>query len=162
MRIASTSLIALFALTISCFPLVTSSFAQAPILQPSLDLSPEDVVSIQLKALSDSENDPRTNSGIARVWAFAHPANRAVTGPLARFTMMLQSPNYKALISHRAHHMRQISLTEDKAHFAIKITSNGGDLLGYSWQLGKAKTGKYQGMWMTTGVSLVGKLGKAL
>ena len=153
--VCTTTLIALFALVAPCF-------AQAPVLQPNLDLSPEDVVSIQLKALSESENDPNTNSGVARVWAFAHPANRSVTGPLARFTLMLQSPSYKALIGHRAHHLRQISLTADKAHFAIKITSNDGDLLGYSWHLGKARTGEYQGMWMTTGVALVGKLGKAL
>lgn len=144
------------------FALIQACFAQSAVLQPSLELSPEDVISIQLKALSESENDPSTNSGIARVWAFAHPSNRAVTGPLARFASMLQSQNYKALIGHKEHHMRQISVTNDTAHFAIKITSRDGDLFGYSWHLGKVKGGKYQGMWMTTGVALVGRLGKAL
>ncbi len=155
MKILATALIAFLAMVAACY-------AQSPILQPSPDLSAEDVVSIQLKALSESENNPDTNSGVARIWAFAHPANRAATGPLPRFTLMLKSPSYKDLIGHRAHHLRQISMTEDKAHFAIKITSSDGDLLGYSWHLAKVKSGTYQGMWMTTGVALVGKLGRSL
>lgn len=155
MQIIAAALIALLALTGSCL-------AQSPVLRPSPDLSPEDVISIQLKALSDAENDPITNSGVARVWAFAHPANRIVTGPIARFTRMLQSPHYRALIGHRAHHMRRVSLTNDKAHFAIKVTSSDGDVFGYSWHLGKVGSGDYRGMWMTTGVSLVGKLGQSL
>ena len=107
--------------------------AQSPVLQPSAELSPEDVISIQLKALSDAENDPLTDSGVARVWAFAHPANRIVTGPLARFTRMLKSKPYRALIGHRAHHMRQVSLKADQAQFAVKVTSRDGDVFGYSW-----------------------------
>lgn len=150
------------AMVIAFFFLTATCFAQAVVLRPSLDLSPEDVVSIQLKALSEAENDPNTNSGVARVWAFAHPSNRAVTGPLARFSRMLQSPSYKALIGHQSHHMRQVSISDDKAHFAIKVTSSDGDLLGYSWHLGKVKDGPYRGMWMTTGVALVGRLGKSL
>ena len=142
--------------------LVSPSAAQSPVLQPSSALSPEDVISIQLKALSEAENDPKTNSGVARVWAFAHSANRIVTGPLTRFTKMLQSLPYRALIGHRSHHMRQVSLTGDKAHFAIKVTSRDGDVFGYSWHLGKVGAGDYQGMWMTTSVSLVGKLGQSL
>ena len=91
-----------------------------------------------------------------------HPANRVVTGPLARFKRMLQSAQYRALIGHRAHRMRQVSLSDDKAHFAIKVTSSDGDVFGYSWHLGKVDAGSYKGMWMTTGVALVGKLGRSL
>jgi hypothetical protein len=154
MRSAIVTLITFIALTVS-------SVAQSPVL-PNLDLSPEDVVSIQLKALSEAENNPDTNSGIARVWAFAHPSNRMVTGPLPRFALMLQSPNYRALIGHRSHHMEQVSLSADKAHFAIRITSSAGTVFGYSWRVGKVGSGKYKGMWMTTNVTLVGRLGQSL
>lgn len=139
----------------------TPSAAGPPVL-PSRDLTPEDVVSIQLKALSEAENDPATNTGIARVWAFAHPANRAQTGPLPRFTRILESPRYRPLIGHRSHHLRQVALSGDKAHFAIKVTSNTGEVFGYSWHLGKVGEGHYRGMWMTTSVVLVGKLGQSL
>ncbi len=155
MQAVTAAFVAFLALTVTCL-------AQAPVLQPSPELSPEDVISIQLKALSETENNPETNSGVARVWAFAHPANRIVTGPIARFTKMLQSPPYRALIGHRSHHLRRVELTDDKALFAVKVTSGDGDVFGYSWHLGKVGSGDYQGMWMTTGVSLVGKLGQAL
>lgn len=155
MQITTLAFVAFLALTLP-------AAAGSPVLQPNGDLSPEDVISIQLKALSDAENDPLTDSGVARVWAFAHPANKVVTGPLPRFTQMLKSKPYRALIGHRAHHMKQVSLTADKAHFAIKVTDRDGDVFGYSWHLGKVGAGDYQGMWMTTGVSLVGKLGQAL
>ena len=143
------------------FALTLPSGAQAPIL-PSLDLSPEDVLSIQLRALSEAENNPDTNSGIALVWAFAHPSNRVITGPLPRFTLMLQSPSYRALIGHRRHHMKQVSLTTDKAHYTVKIRSSGGTDFGYSWHIGKVNSGRYKGMWMTTSVALLGKLGQSL
>ena len=155
MQAVTAALVAFLALTGACL-------AQSPVLQPSPELSPEDVISIQLKALSETENNPETNSGVARVWAFAHPANRIVTGPIARFTKMLQSPPYRALIGHRSHHLRQVELTDDKALFAVKVTNGDGDIFGYSWHLGKVGSGDYRGMWMTTGVSLVGKLGRAL
>lgn len=135
--------------------------AQAPV-EPDVALAPEDVISIQLKALSVAQNDPATNSGIARVWAFAHPANRAVTGPLPRFVAMLQSSRYRPLIGHRAHHLREISQTADAAHYAVRVTADDGAVYGYSWQLGKVAAGAYKDMWMTTGVALVGKLGQAL
>lgn len=152
----------IMAALVALVTLTGATLAQAPVLQPSPELSPEDVLSTQLKALSESENDPATNSGVARVWAFAHPANRIVTGPLARFALMLQSPAYRPLIGHRQHHMRRVALSETKAQFAVKVTSSDGDVYGYSWNLGKVGSGDYQGMWMTTSVMLVGKLGQSL
>lgn len=133
-----------------------------PPVLPSRELSPEDVVSIQLKALSNAENDPATNNGIARVWAFAHPANRAATGPLPRFKLMLQSPSYRALLGHSAHVLKQVAITAEKAHYAIKVTGSNGAVYGYSWHLGRVASGNYQGMWMTTSVAFVGKIGQAL
>jgi hypothetical protein len=143
------------------FALSQLCLAQAPVL-PNPDFLPEDVISIQLKALSEAENDPATNSGIARVWAFAHPSNRRMTGPLSRFAKMLQSPNYRALIGHRAHKMRLLSQTDKKARYAIKITAGDGAILGYVWELGKVDAGEFAGMWMTTSVALVGKIGQSL
>jgi hypothetical protein len=53
-------------------------------------------------------------------------------------------------------------MTDDKAHFAVKITGGDDAVYGYSWHLGKVDTGTYKGMWMTTAVVLVGKLGQSL
>lgn len=139
---------------------VSSGLAQS-IVQPSVDLTAENVISIQLKALSDAENDPARDSGVAQVWAFAHPSNRAMTGPLSRFTRMLKSPNYRALIGHRDHFLRLVKETKDKAHFAVRVTGQDGWVYGYSWQLAKVPEGAFADMWMTTTVVLAGRLGRA-
>ncbi len=136
--------------------------AQSRVLQPSTELSAEDVVSIQLKALSETENDPATDSGVRRVWAFAHPKNKRLTGPLSRFRAMLRTRAYRPLIGHRRHFMRQVSQSANQAHFAIRVTSANGAVWGYSWRVAKVGEGAQKGMWMTTGVVLVGKLGNAL
>lgn len=138
----------------------SSAFAQS-LVQPSTELTAENVISIQLKALSDAEYDPETDSGAAQVWAFAHPSNRAMTGPLPRFTRMLKSLNYRPLIGHRQHFLRLVEETKDKAHFAVRVTGQDGWVYGYSWQLAKVPEGAFANMWMTTTVVLGGRLGRA-
>ncbi len=44
-----------------------------------------------------------TELGIEQVWLFAHPANKAMTGPLARFRTLFASPAYAPLLGHQAH-----------------------------------------------------------
>jgi len=145
-----------------CLTMSVLPASAAKPVQPSSELTPENVISIQLKALSEVENDPTTNSGVAQVWAFAHPSNRLMTGPLRRFTLMLQSPRYRALIGHRSHYLRLVSEAPRKAHFAIRVTARDGTVYGYSWHLAKVANGAYENMWMTTTVALVGKLGQQL
>lgn len=140
---------------------VATAWATGPV-QPDPVLTPENVISIQLKALSDVENNSATNSGVAQVWAFAHPANRRVTGPLPRFTNMLMSPNYRPLIGHRSHYLRLVSQTDTKARYAIQVTSGDGAVYGYAWHLAKVAKGAYANMWMTTTVLFAGKLAQQL
>ncbi len=50
--------------------------------RPDPAYEPREVVEIQLEALQ-ANNSPNTDAGIAQAWAFAHPENRAQTGPVA-------------------------------------------------------------------------------
>jgi hypothetical protein len=63
-----------------------SSLAEE-IITPDANLAPERVVQIQLEALQRNDSQ-----GIAQTWAFAHPVNKKVTGPLERFESMIKSP----------------------------------------------------------------------
>ena len=65
--------------------LPTSLFAE--LQKPTPDIKPEDVVKIQLSSLMNN-NQPYLNAGIEQTWEFAHPSNRAFTGPIQRFTRM--------------------------------------------------------------------------
>ena len=63
-------------------PLATGpSFATELVPDPAL--SPAEVIAIQLSALQANDT-PGPDAGIAQTFAFAHPDNRRVTGPLPR------------------------------------------------------------------------------
>ena len=64
-------------------------------LVPAPELSPGDVVRIQLEALR--HNDDR-NRGIDVAFRFASPANRASTGPLSRFIGMIRNGPYALML----------------------------------------------------------------
>lgn len=119
---------------------------------PGPDLAPERVVEIQLDALQNND-DPGPNAGIARVWQFAHPANRASTGPLSRFSAMIQSPPYRMLIKHLAHTIKPVRVQERTASFEVTVTARNGKVVAYLWRLEKLVDGPMAGTWMTTSVS---------
>lgn len=117
-------------------------------LEPDPALSPERVVEIQLEALQRND-EPREDAGIERTWAFAHPANKSVTGPLERFAAMIKSPAYRMLVDHREHSIRRVAVTDEMASFIVTVVPESGLAVFYQWRLEKASSGA----WMTIAVS---------
>jgi hypothetical protein len=141
--------------------LAVSSAQAQQLIRPERSLSPADVIRIQLEALSaNGRGDDMT--GIEQVWAFAHPDNRRLTGPLPRFARMLRSPSYLLLLGNRGHRIERVSVDDGSAHFAVRVTSRDGGIYGYSWRLSRTTEGAAAGAWMTTSVALVGRLGEAI
>ena len=136
------------------------SFA-ADMLQPDPDLSPSEVVAIQLSALQANDT-PGPDAGIAQTFAFAHPDNRRVTGPLPRFAQMIKGPLYRILLGHRSHEIREVSGTADQVDFAVTVTSRTGEVVGYRWTVAKVAAGENVGAWMTTAVSPPLPIGEAI
>jgi hypothetical protein len=123
----------------------------ADLLAPDPALSPAEVVAIQLNALQGNEAD--TDAGVAQTWAFAHPDNKRVTGPLPRFAQMIKGPQYRMLLNHASHEVAEVSRTEDEAVFAVTVTTRAGEVVGYRWIVAKVRSGEHAGAWMTTSVS---------
>lgn len=130
--------------------LATSAYAE-PAAEPSPELSPEQVVRIQLEALADND-DPSQDAGIEQVWAFAHPNNREMTGPLERFTRMIKGRNYRTLINHRSYALQRVALTDAVAVYAVRVLAADGSFYGFSWHLRTAEISAGE-VWMTTIVS---------
>ena len=147
------------ALALAFFALGTVAWA-ADLLRPDPALSPAEVVVIQLDALQGNESE--TDAGIAQTWAFAHPDNKRMTGPLPRFAQMIKGPQYRMLLNHRAHEMREVSRTNDEAVFAVSVTTPTGDVVGYRWIVAKVTSGEHAGAWMTTSVSPPVPVGQAI
>lgn len=133
--------------------------AQPP--QPGPELAPGRVVEIQLDALKQND-EPEPDTGIARTWAFAHPDNRAMTGPLERFAAMLKSPPYAPLLNHRRHAIEPVGRSDAVAMFMVTVVAASGPVLTYQWTLRRVESGNLAGAWMTVAVSPPVKRGDSI
>ena len=134
--------------------MTTLSWAQ-DVRTPNPALSPVEVVEIQLIALQANDT-PEADAGITRTWAFAHPDNKRMTGPLPRFAL------YRILLNHRSHEVEEVSRTDDEAVFAVTITSQTSEVVVYRWSVAKVADGEDAGAWMTTAVSPPIPVGEAI
>jgi hypothetical protein len=141
--------------------LLTGPSWATDVLEPDPALSPAEVVEIQLTALQ-ANDAPASDAGIAQTWAFAHPKNKRVTGPLPRFAEMIKGPQYRILLNHRSHEVKEVSRTDSQAVFAVIVASQDDEVFGYSWTVEKVVDGEHVGAWMTTAVSPPMRLGQAL
>jgi hypothetical protein len=124
----------------------------ADIRTPDPALSPAEVVEIQLTALQ-ANDAPQTDAGIAQTWAFAHPDNKRMTGPLPRFAQMIKGPLYRILLNHQSHEAKEVSRSDDEAVFAVTVTSQTSEVVVYRWSVAKVADGENVGAWMTIAVS---------
>ncbi len=135
------------------FIILFSTSLLAELQKPTPEINPEDVVKIQLSSLMNN-NEPYLNAGIEQTWEFAHPSNRAFTGPIQRFTQMMYAPSYAVMLDHKKHEILEVKLEENIAYFFIELTSIDGKIFGFKWTLEKVKEeGGFKDCWMTTAVS---------
>ena len=135
------------------FIILFSTSLLAELLKPTPEINPEEVVKIQLSSLMNN-NEPYLNAGIEQTWEFAHPSNRAFTGPIKRFTQMMYAPSYAVMLDHKKHNIIEVKLDKNIAYFFIELTSTDGKIFGFKWTLEKVKEeGGFKDCWMTTAVS---------
>ena len=135
------------------FIILFSTSLLAELLKPTPAINPEEVVKIQLSSLMNN-NEPYLNAGIEQTWEFAHPSNRAFTGPIQRFTQMMYAPSYAVMLDHKKHEIIEVKLDKNIAYFFIELTSIDGKMFGFKWTLEKVKEeGGFKDCWMTTAVS---------
>lgn len=114
---------------------------------PDPSLSPYDVVLIQLEALQ--QNDlPVNDHGIEVAWNFASPSNKENTGPLERFSLMVQNENFRPLLNNKAFEVRSHYQEETDAEFFIMIEDKEGVLYSFIVGLSLQKYPPYEGCWM--------------
>ena len=129
------------------------SFSHADLIKPNSNLKPFDVLKIQLNSLKNN-NSPYKDAGIEQTWEFAHPINKASTGPLERFKQMIYSESYKILISHENTNAIILKESSDKFVLKVYVLSKEKKKYYYIWQMEKVKKeGTLKNCWMTTGVS---------
>ncbi len=118
--------------------------------EPSPDLTPREVVRIQLDALRRND-DPSPDSGIATAFRFASGANRAATGPLGRFARMLRNPLYRPMIDHASAEFGPVHVDGDVARLQVVLFGGAGQVAAYDFTLSRDIA---TGCWLTDGVML--------
>ena len=130
-----------------------TNISNADLIKPNSNLEPFDVLMIQLDSLKNN-NIPYKDAGIEQTWEFAHPINKASTGPLEKFKQMIYTDSYKILISHNNSKITILNGAPNKFVYKVNILSKDKKKYYYIWQIEKVKqNGKFKDCWMTTAVS---------
>ena len=129
---------------------IFSNLHSVELKKPSEKLDPYDVVKIQLEAL---KNNDENDQGIRQTWLFAHPDNKKVTGPFARFRIMIYGQQYKHLINHSSHKIKLITNSSNTYVYRIEILSENKKLFFYEWHVQKGSDDNCKSCWFTSAVS---------
>ena len=124
----------LFKLIVSFF--IFTNISNADLIKPNSKLKPIDVLMIQLNSLKNN-NIPYKDAGIEQTWEFAHPSNKAATGPLEKFKKMIYSDSYKILISHVNNETIVLKKTPKKFVYKVLVLSEDKKKYYYIWQIEK-------------------------
>ena len=122
---------------------------------PSPALSPEDVVRKQMQSLTGAGSVAERIEGCYR---FASPANRAHTGPIDRFSTMVQAPLYQALLNSKHYLIGRVTQQEGGAYLLVSTVDPSGELSLFRFFLSKQRVAPYQDCWMTDVVTRVGTM----
>lgn len=112
---------------------------------PSKSLTPEQVVSTQMEALVAYREAP---SAIRQVFAFASPANKAVTGPLDRFERMIQGDGYYPMVESDYWMAGRAVAREGQATVLVTTIDANDSVSLYRFYLSKQKA-PHEDCWMT-------------
>ena len=144
------------------FLFIITNISAADLIKPKPTLKPLDVLLIQLNSLKNN-NTPYTDAGIEQTWEFAHPNNKAITGPLNKFKQMIYSKSYEILISHENSEITILKETENISIYKVVILSKDKKKYYYIWQVEKVLfEGVLKDCWMTTSVSSPSYLGEVI
>ena len=135
------------------FFFILTNISNADLIKPNPGLKPFEVLMIQLNSLKNN-NVPYKDAGIEQTWAFAHPVNKAATGPLEKFKRMIYSDSYRILISHVNNNSIILKETPNKFIYKVYVLSKNKKKYYYIWQIEKVvREGRFKDCWMTTRVS---------
>lgn len=120
--------------------------------EPTPELSPREVVEIQLLAFG---NNGERDDGIEIAFRFASPANRAVTGPLDRFTNMMRGGVYAVMLDHDRAEYAETVVNGDRALQRVALYRES-EVTVFDFMLRRQTDAPYVDCWMTEGVYLIG------
>ncbi len=127
-------------------------FAEPSGQAPTPELSPEEVVRIQMDGFRTNDAD---DSGIEIAYRFASPANKQVTGPIQRFSRMMRNPAYAPMLEAHEVRISEATIRGSLARVFVTVIAVEGGRADYAFFLSRQKRGEYVDCWMTEGVTVL-------
>ena len=141
---------------------IASTNTHADVLKPNKNISPKEVVKIQLDALMKNDS-PYKDRGILQTWEFAHPNNQRYTGPIERFKIMLKGKSFSMMLNHKENKVVEVFKNEEIATYEVTILGSDKNYFKFKWQVEKNKIdGPTKDCWLTTAVSQPYNLGSSI
>ena len=112
------------------------------------NMLPSDVVRLQLEALQANDDE---DTGIARVWEYTSPRNRAANGPYARFVQMIHA-GFGDMLQSRDFRLGEGQSDAEGVQIPVRLTCAWGNAHGYIFLLSREHPGDVDGLWRTEGV----------
>ena len=134
--------------SVSSAQVATGELHLSPSLAPSPELTPEQVVRIQLNALRHNDSRDR---GIEVAFRFASPNNKLQTGPLPRFIRMIQQGPYSLMLAYDNVVYDPVEIVENYARQRVTLIGSGL-VVTYEFYLSRQTEGACIGCWMTDAV----------
>lgn len=119
---------------------------------PAPVLTPLEVVQIQMDAFRYNDE---LNRGIEIAFRFASPSNRLVTGPVERFSLMIRSGVYAAMLNSLDVEYGRVVQEGPLAQIPVIVYSNNGSTSSYLFTLRRQNQNPYDQCWMTESVQFI-------
>ena len=126
-----------------------ASVADEVELLPMPQLTPEEVVNIQLTAFQENNE---SDDGIRIAYRFASPLNRKSAGPVERFGILLRTDPYISMLNSDSFETRIMGNDGNIAYVAVRVDSRNKSSSGYIFILTRQQSGEFDQCWMTDGV----------
>ncbi len=126
-------------------------YQQLAAIQPSPDITPDQVVKIQLEGLQNNDLTD-DNLGIRICFNFASPGNKIITGPIEKFIQLIKTPAYRTLIGFERAEFSMVSVKGRTAQQAVRIIHTNGESAIFAFVLSKQDEEPYRDCWMTDAV----------
>jgi hypothetical protein len=123
--------------------------------QPDPDLSPADVVRVQLAGLADARGD---GLGVLQCFLFASPRNRLATGPLDWFAEMVRTEPFARLARPRAVLVGEPQIDGRFAKLLVTTIGRDDQLHAFAFILYRQDAAPFADCWMTEAVYPVGEM----
>jgi len=146
----------LLMLSVSCNQLSSQNQYQTPMqnpeeIQPQPSMGPREVVDLQVKAMQQNDH-PYENHGIEVAYRFASPDNKKNTGPIDRFTRMLNNEIYQSLLNAQQYGLDAVEIEGEIAVQKVTLIDTQDQPVVYYFQLSRQKEGSLKDCWLTDSV----------